>query len=35
MQSKKAGASDEEGAEENENVEKIVEQSEEATEEAA
>jgi large subunit ribosomal protein L4 len=34
-QSKKAGASDEEGAEENENVEKITEQSEEATEEAA
>jgi len=35
MQSKKAGASDEEGAEENENVEKITEQGEEATEEAA
>ena len=34
-QSKKAGASDEEDAGKNENVEKITEQSEEATEEAA
>jgi large subunit ribosomal protein L4 len=34
-QSKKAGAHDEDGAEENENVEQITAQSEEATEEAA